>query len=123
MGRASLNVLQHGAYSTLNRRKLDGRSRAAKALRCIEAELTSSLGNDPSPQEIMIIKSVATKFVRCLLLSSQILGNEDPKPDWQKQYLRWSRELREDLKAIGLQRRERQIAADLDTYIEAEYGS
>jgi len=123
MGRANLNALQHGAYGSLNRSGLDGRTRVAKALDCVESELTSALGNDPSPQEIMLIKSVATKFIRCLLLRGQILGDETPKPDWEKQYIRWSRDLREDLKSVGLQRREKQIAADLDTYIEAEYGT
>ena len=122
MGKANLNALKHGAYGSLNRRRLDGRTRVAKALDCVEAELISALGNT-SPQELILIQSIATKYIRCLLLRSRILGSENPKPDWEKQYLRWSRDMREDLKAIGLARRERQIATDLDAYIEAEYGA
>ena len=121
MGKANLNALQHGGYSLLSRSKLDGRTRVAKALDSVEAELISALG-DTSPQELILIQSIATKYIRCLLLRSRILGSENPKPDWEKQYLRWSRDMREDLKAIGLQRREKQIATDLSEYIEAEYG-
>ena len=123
MSKANLNALQHGAYGSLSRSGLDGRTRVAKALDCVEAELICALGNEPSPQELMLIKSAATKFIRCLLLRGQILSHENPKADWEKQFIRWSRDLREDLKTIGLQRREKQIAADLDTYIEAEYGT
>lgn len=122
MGKANLNALQHGGYGSLNRSGLDGRTRVAKALDCVEADLVSALGNDPSPQELMLIKSAATKFIRCLLLRGQILSHENPKADWEKQFIRWSRDLREDLKAIGLQRRERQIATDLTEYIETQYG-
>ena len=82
MGKANLNALQHGGYSTLSRSKLDGRTRVAKALDSVEAELIGALGNDPSPQELMLIKSAATKFIRCLLLRGQILGHENPKSDW-----------------------------------------
>ena len=101
---------------------MDGRTKEAQALRQVEAELVTSIGGDPSAQEILIIKRACIKALRCALMEAVLMRDRNPSQELEQNYIRWSRDLREDLKAIGLQRRERQIATDLDTYIETTYG-
>ena len=53
----------------LSRENLDGRTKRARTLREIEVNLVTSLGGDPSPQEIMLIKRASkTKLTPTPLL-------------------------------------------------------
>ncbi len=114
------NAIRHGAYRSLT--KMDGRTKEAQALQQVEAELVSAVGGDPSPQEILIIKRASVKALRCALMEVVLMRDRNPSHELEQNYIRWSRDLREDLKAIGLRRRERKIAADLNEYIETQYG-
>ena len=60
--------------------------------------------------------------MRLTLMESELMKSDSDVPDSvAKDYLRWSRELREDLKILGLQRRAKPIQ-DLDAYLSEKYG-
>ena len=112
------NALQHGGYRDLSAEKLDQRTREAKALNQIEAELVTALGGDPSPQEVLIVKQAAVKAVRVALIGQHLLSaNGNAPQSLTDDYLRWGRELREDLKTLGLERRQKSVM-DLQTYLQ-----
>ncbi len=118
--RGNENAVKQGGYRQLTH--LDGRTREAKILGEIEAALVTSLGGNPSPQQILLIKRACVKAFRCLALEHEIIRNNGNVPDsLQQDYLRWARELREDLKALGLERRAKDVT-DLKSWAEAKYG-
>lgn len=113
---SKFNALKHGAYRDF--RRIDGRTRKAKQLAHIEASLATALGGEPTPQEILLIQRAALKALRCSILEGEILrnGRDTPKTNYED-YLRWARELRADLQALGLKRREKEVV-DLKGYLE-----
>ncbi len=114
--RGNDNAVRHGGYRQL--RQLDGRSREAKIIREIQAALVDALGGDPSPQQILIIQRACVKALRCAAMEHEILSRDGDVPDsLQHDYLRWSRELRSDLLALGLDRRSAEVA-DLKSYLQ-----
>ena len=76
----------------------------------IESTLTTAIP-DPSPQEVLILKRASVKAYRCDAIERQMLRNNgDGVPEsLEKSYLRWCRELREDLKLLGLKRRPKPV--------------
>ncbi len=60
--------------------------------------------------------------MRLALMESELMKSDSDVPDSvAKDCLRWSRELREDLKILGLQRRVKPVQ-DLDAYLSEKYG-
>lgn len=118
------NALQHGGYRDLSAEKLDQRTREAKALNQVEGELVTALGGEPSPQEILIVKQAAVKAVRVALIGQHLLiANGSAPQSLLDDYLRWGRELREDLKTLGLERRAKPVQG-LQAYLqESQKGS
>ncbi len=115
------NAVKHGGYMSLY--DPDQRTRQAKILNCIEANLVQAIGGDPTPQEILLIKRVCMKGLRCAAFEREIVQKSgDVGPELEKRYLRWASELRMDLKLLGLERRQKQIAVDLKTYAARKYG-
>ncbi len=112
--------VKHGGYRPLGR--LDWRSREARFVGEVEAELITTLGGEPTVQECLLIRRAAVKSMRLALMESKLLKSDSDVPEaLGKNYLRWSRELREDLKILGLQRRAKPIQ-DLDAYLSEKYG-
>ncbi len=112
------NALRHGGYS----RRFTPDSPQGKLVRWIESTLMTAIP-DPSPQEILILKRAAMKAYRCDVIEREILrSNGDVSPSLQHDCLRWARELREDLKTLGLERRAKPIQ-DLPTHVKEAYGS
>ncbi len=106
--------VKHGGYRQLGR--LDWRSREARFVAEVEAELATALGGEPTVQECLLVRRAAVKSISELLKS-----DSDVREALAKDYLRWSRELREDLKILGLQRRAK-LVQDLDAYLSEKYG-
>ena len=95
---------KHGAYREL--KKLDGRSREVRFVAEVESALATALGGDPSVQERLLLRRVAVKSMRLALMESELLkGSSDVSETLARDYLRWSREIREDLRLLGLKRR------------------
>jgi len=115
------NAVKHGGYMSLH--CPDQRTLEAKILNEIEAGLVSAVGGDPTLQEILLIKRVCVKGLRCSAIEREIIRKKgEVSAELERRYLRWASELRMDLKMLGLERRQKQIATDLRTYISKEYG-
>jgi hypothetical protein len=110
---ANRNALKHGGYL----QRVDGRTRMGKAQRQVEGALVMALGGDPSPQQVLILQRTAVKAIKCWVLEKQLLTRKRSAPTLENHYLRWSRELREDLKCLGLERRAKD-AVDIKTWIQ-----
>lgn len=93
------NACRHNAYLSGYG---DGRTRFGKWRREIEAELVQALGGKLSPQQILLVQRVTTKAIRCRLLEEELLKQVDVSVETEKRYLRLARELRQDLKLLGL---------------------
>jgi len=128
----NVNAVKHGVYRDLHR--LDGRTKEGKALRFLEATLVTSLGGDPSAQEVALIQRVAFKLFRCGLMEKHLMVLEtrvrqEGKPlgslripeHLTKSYLQWSREARADLLALGLERRAKNVTL-VGEYLAQNYG-
>jgi hypothetical protein len=103
---------KHGAYASL----LDARTTEAQLIKEIQARLIDALGGNPSPQESLIIQRAVFKAVRCMLAEKEILAREG-SITLQNDYLKWSRELRLDLKTLGLGLRHQEKVLDLGEYL------
>lgn len=118
----NVNALRHGGYS--QRFKPD--SPQGRLVHWIEGQLTAAIP-DPSPQEILILKRAAVKAYRCDRLEREILRRDgDTSESLQKNYLHWAKELRADLKLLGLERRSKNvtdITVMLAEEVKAEEGS
>jgi hypothetical protein len=111
------NAVKHSVYV----KRYDGRTTLGKTLRGIESTLASALG-DPSPQKILILQRVAVKAVRCAAIENELLRKKRTAPTLENHYLRWARELREDLKTLGLERRAKDVI-DAKGWAEKKYGN
>ena len=103
---------------------MDGRTREAKAIHQIQAELVTALGGDPTPQQTILLQRIAVKSLRCFLSEVEILKcNSDgqKRERLEHDYLSWSNSLRADLSLLGLERRARPVM-DLQTYLEESHG-
>ena len=108
---------KHGCYV----QKWDRRTREARAIEHVQAELSTALG-DPTPQQILILQRASVKAVRCALFEAEILRtNGDTAQSLKDDYLRWARELRADLLALGLERRAKNVT-DPATFYKERYG-
>lgn len=108
----------HGAYV----KKWDGRTREAKAIEQIQAELVSALGgaDNVSVQQLLLIQRASVKSLQCVKIESQLLKNNGQTAERLEQhYLRWCRELRSDLLALGLKRQARPVQG-LQQYLAGE---
>ena len=112
------NAMQHGGYSS----RFTPDSPQGRLVRWIESTLATAIP-DPSPQELLILKRASVKAYRCDAIEREILRRGGDVPETlDANYLRWSRELREDLKTLGLHRRSKS-AQDLQTYLKTQYGA
>ena len=77
-------------------------------------------GRSPVTQQLLIIQRVAVKAIRCACLEQEILRKVDQKrsvsADTDQRYLRYSRELRADLKLLGLSQQQQPVV-NLQEYL------
>lgn len=107
------NALRHGGYS----QRFTPDSPQGRLVYWIESTLTDALP-DPSPQRILLMKRAAMKAYRCDAIEREMLRCNGGVPQsLEKNYLRWARELREDLKTLGLERRQKSIQ-NLQAYLQ-----
>ena len=115
------NAMKHGGYC----RRFLPDSPQGRLVRWIETTLTTAIPN-PSPQETLILKRASMKAFRCDSLEREILrcngSNSQHLERLEQNYLKWSRELRADLQALGFSRRSRPVQ-DLGSYLAETYGS
>ncbi|MDA2934045.1 hypothetical protein MYX82_06850 [Acidobacteria bacterium AH-259-D05] len=108
------NSLRHGAYS----KRFTPDTPQGKLVRWIETTLTTAIP-DPTPQETLILKRASMKAYRIDCMEREMLKGNGVPESLEKNYLRWCRELREDLKLLGLSRRARDVTP-LKAYLEGK---
>ena len=90
---------------------LDRRTKAGRVISAVEADLATALGGDPTPQQMMLIRSVAVKYARLLLLEPTLFEDDGEKVRVDLHHaLAWSNSMRLDLQALGLERRARDVS-------------
>jgi hypothetical protein len=110
------NAVTSGAFATLNRRNLDQRTRFAKALKSVEAELVAALGGEPTPQERILIDRVVYKLARLTLFEASTFDGDRRSDSIDKIYLAWANSVRLDLQVLGLKRRQKDVT-ELTAYM------
>ena len=90
---------------------LDKRTKAGRVLRVTISDLTRHVGGLPSPAEALIIQSAALKATRLFLLSEKLLAGGDIGNDGQA--LAWLNSMRQDLTALGLASRIKDVTPSL----------
>jgi len=109
------NSQKHGAFTQIDIKKIDARTREGKTIIAARGALISAIGGDPTPQESILIDRVIFKMLRCTLYEMATLqGKTNGGSDHI--YLAWSNSLRLDLQAIGLDRKTKQVV-DLEQYL------
>ena len=101
-------ALKHGLYASLS--ELDKRTKPAREIEVIRGNLVADKGGDPTTGEALIIERASYKAWRLRQLEALMLqANGDAPERWSRDYLRWARELRSDLMALGLSRRPKPV--------------
>ena len=103
------SALAHGSYQQLH--QLDQRTKEARTINEVDSTLGTALGGSPSPQQVILIKGIAVKSLRCFLAEQQILGNGHGKRQetLERDYLSWTNSLRADLQLLGMKRVEQNV--------------
>ena len=96
---------------------LDRRTNAGRVLRATITDLTEHLGGDPSAAERLLVQSAAIKAYRLFLLSEKLLAGGEIGADGDHHCLAWLNSMRQDLTALGLARRVRDVTPNLADYI------
>jgi hypothetical protein len=96
---------------------LDKRTKAGRILRSTLADLTAHVGGDPTAAEALLIQSAALKATRLYLLSQKLLAGGEIGEDGDHHCLAWLNSMRQDLTALGLARRVRDVTPNLADYI------
>jgi hypothetical protein len=112
----NLNAMSHGLYIDLDSTILrqDARRTLPRLLRQAQAAFCRALGGTPSPQQFLLINRIVFIVYRVVILEGLMATDRTFERD--DLYLRYSRELRENLKAIGLSERQGDVI-DLQTYL------
>jgi hypothetical protein len=92
---------------------LDKRTKAGRVLRTTIADLTRHVGGHPSPAEALIIQSAALKATRLYLLSEKLLAGGELGEDGDHHCLAWLNSMRQDLTALGLASRIKDVTPSL----------
>ncbi|MDA2933441.1 hypothetical protein MYX82_03765 [Acidobacteria bacterium AH-259-D05] len=114
--RGNVNALRHGGYS----QRFTPDTPQGKLVRWIEGTLTTAIA-DPTPQEALILRRASVKAYRIDCMEREMLKGNGVSESLEKNYLRWCRELREDLKLLGLKRRAKPVQ-ELTEYLRENYG-
>ena len=94
---------------------LDKRTKAGRVFRQAVADLSAHVGGSPSAAERLIIQSAAVKAVRVYLLSEKLLSGASVDDD--NNTLAWLNSMRQDLTALGLDSRLKDVTPSLTDYL------
>lgn len=82
----------------------------------VQRELFDFLG-DPTPGQRLLIQAVSVKATRLALLSERLLSGKAIADGTDHHLLAWLADMRRDLQALGLERREPKALATLEAYV------
>lgn len=106
------NSVKHGLYRAHSALIKDGRTREARFYFSVYENLIAELGGEEtvSFQQKLLAGEAAFKSVQCAKAKATIIaGNGTVAESLKEAYRRFSRELREDLKTLGLARVPRKV--------------
>ena len=112
----NLNALKHGSYSD----RFCVATRAGRMVRWLEGQLEQDLGGPPTARQQLLIGRAAFASYVCRQIELELLQHGGVRDHLHNRYLRYSRELRQSLKTLGLNRTRRE--QDLAAYVEERYG-
>lgn len=89
-------------YSTSDSlRKLDGRSKEARLLRKVRADLTAHIGGRPTIAQKVLIERAAWMTLHLDMMDRKMLGGAPSERD-ARQYLAWSNTLTRAIAQLGI---------------------
>ena len=110
------NAVSHGLFRNFTH--IDRRTAEAKAIDRAELSLVSALGS-VTPQESAICRQITIGLWRLSILEKLMAAEYETVKEvgvvqestfkWDELYLRWGREVREGLRAIGLEERRPEV--------------
>ena len=100
--------------------KLDGRTREARVMQRVKADLVQHVGGKPSPTQSALIERAAWLTLHIALMDARIseLGEQPSERDG-RQYLAWSNTLTRTLLAIGTKAKNEERPATLRDHLAA----
>lgn len=96
---------------------IDRRTKAGRVLRQTLSDLRAHCGGDPSAAEALLIQSAALKATRLFLICEKLLAGGEIGADGDHHALSWLNSMRQDLTALGLARRVRDVTPSLSKII------
>ncbi len=108
------------ASTTLAR--LDGRTKKARLLRQIRAELTAHVGGQPSATQRTLIEQAAQLQLRVAVMDAKFAATGAQTDHNSRTYLAWANSLSRLLRQLGVKARSAD-APDLRSYLAARAGS
>ena len=102
-------------------KKLDRRSRVAKAMDKAKIELTDAIGGDVSPQQAILIDKAVFLLYKTSVFESQMMNGSEIGQDVESYYLAWVNSLRRILEALGLKKAQKTLK-DIFTYSDEKFG-
>lgn len=126
--------VQHGGYRTLSKwasGKLDKRSSAAVAIRCLREAIAQDMGASDFAslgiKEQVLVEMVSAKVAVLQVMMAYALGQDGLisehghlRAPLSKHWLTWSESARRDLERLGIPKREKNVL-DLSTYVSQRY--
>ncbi len=111
------NTVKHGGYMRLSERKLDGRSKLAKALKHIKEQLVTDLGGDITKAQELLIDRIRFKAANLCFME---LGMSEGEMELNDKYIALSNSFRMDLALLGLERKQKDYISLKDYVKEKE---
>ncbi|MDF3625776.1 hypothetical protein [Brytella acorum] len=83
--------------------KMDGRTRYARVLKKVRADLIAHVGGKPSPTQLALIERAAWITLHMTLMDGHMLQGGAPAERDARQYLAWSNTHARIMRALGLE--------------------
>ena len=107
----NLNATTQGAYIQLAKRTIDGRTHLGKQLKILKQELITDLGGDVTRAQDILIDRIKFKVASLHFIEQAMARGEINVTD---RYIALSNSLRQDLLALGLDRKQKDYLSYLD---------
>ena len=107
----NLNAVTQGAYIQLAKRTIDGRTHLGKQLKILKLELITDLGGNPTMAQDILIDRIKFKVCNLHFIEQAMARGEINVSD---RYITLSNSLRQDLLALGLDRKQKDYLSYLD---------
>jgi hypothetical protein len=101
---------------------LDARTQEGAFAASLRAELLADQGPDPSASRRLLVDLVTFSALMVSRLAQPIAKGAEPPPEQREELRAWQRELRDSLRALGLDRATQERAPSLAEYLRDAAG-